>query len=320
MKQFPNSNSSTAEGVVQAIGMTVGCIFICSIAYLCLSIEFLHTFAVILIIIFSIPLVIIVPFAIWLPVAAIQDFFERKTRRSALALNNQSSTEHKEIDPLIFIRLQAVSKIKGIIDKHIETLARRRLMLVTVDHYGIADGSAWNKEVQRFVDKVVRPQLSGQEAETVAPQMNAIFQEMIEDRVRLRSDEIEADLDFSENITPTQFEQWCAKTLNAKGWKAITTKASGDQGADVIASKEGLRIVLQCKLYSGTVGNKAVQEAYSAQRHYGTNASAVVTNAEFSSAARKLATTTCVLLLHYGDLTRLDSLLTEKNLNRSVPS
>src|SRR5208283_2756852 len=66
--------------------------------------------------------------------------------------------------------------------------------------------------------------------------------------------------------------------------------------------------------------NKAVQEAYSAQRHYATNASAVATNAKFSPSARKLASTTGVLLLHYGDLTRLDSLLAERDLNRSVPS
>lgn len=292
---------SGAEGTAQAIGLIIASIIMGVPAYLCLSIPFLRPFAIGALILCSIAPAIFAIFAIIFLANAVQDLFERKTR--------QTSTQNKEIDPLIFIRVQAVAKIKGIIDKHIETLARRRLMLVTVDHYGIADGSSWNKEVQRFVDKVVRPELSDQEAETVAPQMNAIFQEMIEDRVRIRSDEIEADLDFSVKFTPTQFEEWCAKTLNAKGWKAITTKASGDQGADVIADKEGVRIVLQCKLYSGTVGNKAVQEAYSAQRHYATNASAVVTNAEFSPSARELAVTTGVLLLHYGDLTRLDSLL-----------
>jgi restriction system protein len=231
-----------------------------------------------------------------------------------------ASNRNKTINPLISIRIETISKIQEIVDRHIETLARRRLALLTIDHYGIADGSAWNKEVQRFVDKVVRPELSEQEAGAVASNMNALFQEMIEVRVRLRSDEIEAELDYSDAFTPTQFEQWCAKTLNSKGWKAITTKASGDQGADVIAEKKGTRVVLQCKLYSGTVGNKAVQEAYSAQRHYATNASAVVTNANFSPSARKLASTTGVFLLHYGDLTRLDSLLAQRNLNRDIPS
>jgi restriction system protein len=96
------------------------------------------------------------------------------------------------------------------------------------------------------------------------------------------------------------------------GWNTTVTKASGDQGADVVADKSGVRIVLQCKLYSGPVGNKAVQEAFTAQRHYAVHRSAVVTNAEFTKSARELASTTGVLLLHYSDLTRLDELLSQQ--------
>jgi len=83
------------------------------------------------------------------------------------------------------------------------------------------------------------------------------------------------------------------------------TKATGDQGADVIAEKDGARMVLQCKLYSSPVGNKAVQEAFAAQRHYRANASAVVTNAAYTASAISLAATTGVQLLHYTDLNRL---------------
>jgi restriction system protein len=287
---------STADEILGLTITAIFSVFIWAIAYKLLSVSFLHTFAIAVLVLASIAPLFFIGFVITLLAARIQ--------QPSLALNNQLSAQNKQA-----IRNQAIFKIKNIIDKHLETLARRRLMLITVDHYGIADGSAWNKEVQRFVDKVVRPELSGPEAAAVAPQMNALFQEMIEDRVRLRSDEIEVSLDFSEQFTPTQFEQWCAKILTSMTWNATTTKASGDQGADVIADKDGTRIVLQCKLYNGTVGNKAVQEAYSAQRHYATNVSAVVTNAVFSTSARELAKTTGVLLLHYTDLTRLDSLL-----------
>lgn len=314
MKQFPNSklSPSNTETILEGIGLTIACLFIGGLAYLCLSIEFLHTFAVVVLVLVSVLLLVIAFFAIMIPYAAIQDLRSRQR-----PFFSSSTSEKRKIDPRTLIRVKAISKIRGIIDKHMETLARRRLMLVKIDHYGVVDGSEWNEEVQRFVDKVVRPELSEPEALVVAPIMNVLFQEMIEDRVRLRSDEIEAELDYSANFTPSQFEQWCAKTLNAKGWKAVTTKGSGDQGADVLADKDGIRIVLQCKHYNGTVGNKAVQEAYSAQRHYATNASAVVTNAEFSPAARELAGTTGVLLLHYGDLTRLDRLLLERNLKHN---
>ena len=87
------------------------------------------------------------------------------------------------------------------------------------------------------------------------------------------------------------------------------TKATGDQGADVIAEKDGTHLVLQCKFYSTPVGNKAVQEAFAAQHHYRATVSAVVTNATFTPSAIALAATTGVLLLHYSDLARLNVLI-----------
>jgi restriction system protein len=183
--------------------------------------------------------------------------------------------------------------------------------LVRVDHYGVVEGSDWNREVQHFVDKVVRPQLSTEEAEAVAPQMKAIFQELIEDRVAARVDEIESRLQFDDVSSPGAFERWCATELEKCGWIASVTKASGDQGADVLAQKEDKSIILQCKLYSSPVGNRAVQEAFSAQRHYAAHRSAVVSNASYTKSAQELARTTRVLLLHFSDLGRLDSLLAE---------
>ena len=203
----------------------------------------------------------------------------------------------------------ARAKITTIVDQHLETLARRRLALAGVDHYGVVRGEAWNKEVQYFADKVVRPALSEVEANAVGMRMNAVFQELIEDRVAKRTDELEAQLNFNAVRTPTDFERWCAKVLENNGWTATVTKASGDQGADVLARKGNQSIVLQCKLYTGTVGNKAVQEAFSAQRHYLTRRSAVVTNAAFTKSAHELARSTRVLLLHCSDLAQLDALI-----------
>ena len=70
-----------------------------------------------------------------------------------------------------------------------------------------------------------------------------------------------------------------------------------------------MTIVLQCKLHRSAIGNKAVQEAFTAQKHYGASAAAVVTNASFTRSAEALSRTTGVLLCHYSDLVRLDDLL-----------
>jgi len=88
--------------------------------------------------------------------------------------------------------------------------------------------------------------------------------------------------------SPIEFERFCADALAAAGWQSKTTAASGDQGADVVAKKDGRLLVVQCKLYSGTVGTAAVQQAHSACAFYGADHAAVVTNAIYSKGARAL--------------------------------
>jgi len=61
---------------------------------------------------------------------------------------------------------------------------------------------------------------------------------------------------FSENMSPSDFEVFCAEELSRSGWAARVTTQSRDQGVDVVAEKAGIRVVLQCKLYSNPVGNK----------------------------------------------------------------
>jgi HJR/Mrr/RecB family endonuclease len=93
-----------------------------------------------------------------------------------------------------------------------------------------------------------------------------------------------------------------AQELNDFGWEARTTKASGDQGVDVIATKGGKRVVLQCKLYTSAVGNAAVQEIFAAKQHERADYAAVVTSVTYTKSARQLASTTGVLLLHHDEL------------------
>lgn len=54
-----------------------------------------------------------------------------------------------------------------------------------------------------------------------------------------------------------EFEHWVADSLSKFGWETSVTRASGDQGIDVIAAHNGLKLGIQCKLYSQSVGNSA---------------------------------------------------------------
>jgi len=68
-----------------------------------------------------------------------------------------------------------------------------------------------------------------------------------------------------------------------------TIKVTGDQGADLILSKDGEKIVVQAKKYAGKVSNKAVQEIAAAKKYYNADRAMVVTNSAFTKSAIELA-------------------------------
>jgi restriction system protein len=203
----------------------------------------------------------------------------------------------------------ARSKISSLVETHLETLARRKLTLVKIDPYGVVDDAKWKKEFRHFVDKVVLPQLSARQRSAIMFRREALLEELIGSPVARRTQELQASLAMSQDMSPAEFEHWCSTALHAAGWSARLTGASGDQGADVVAEKNGVSVVLQCKLHRSAIGNKAVQEALAAKTHFGATAAAVVSNAAFTRSAEALSRTTGVLLCHYSDLTRLDELL-----------
>lgn len=94
------------------------------------------------------------------------------------------------------------------------------------------------------------------------------------------------------------FERICADVLRSRGFTNVkVTRASGDQGVDILANKNGLRYAIQCKYYSKPVGNKAVQEAHAGKAYYRCDRAMVMTNNTFTKSARDLARATGTELL-----------------------
>lgn len=106
-----------------------------------------------------------------------------------------------------------------------------------------------------------------------------------------------------------KYEQYCAQYLKRHGFHQVRlTSGSGDQGIDILAWRRGKQYGIQCKYYMGPVGNKAVQEAYTGAAFYDCDAAAVMTNSEFTPAARELAERTEVLLWDHQEM-RVEGLL-----------
>lgn len=94
-----------------------------------------------------------------------------------------------------------------------------------------------------------------------------------------------------------EYEYECAEILERMGFENVeVTKASQDQGIDVIAIKDNLKYGIQCKYYESAVSNKAVQEAYTGAEYYGCDIAVVMTNSTFTKSAIDLAQRTGVKL------------------------
>lgn len=102
---------------------------------------------------------------------------------------------------------------------------------------------------------------------------------------------------MGEKMDGHQYEHECAKLLKKKGFAGVrVTKASGDQGVDIIAYAFGKKYGIQCKYYTSPVGNASVQEAYAGAKFYNCDIAVVLTNTTFTPSAIELSKKTGVLL------------------------
>ncbi|MDP4022734.1 restriction endonuclease [Methylobacterium sp. NEAU 140] len=193
------------------------------------------------------------------------------------------------------------ARVRRIARAHAGTLALRRRQERFHDAYGNAIEDGWLRERAYFLDRTVVPRLGARFADLAASARGRML-EIVEAEAAAvaRPEEDEAPEDGLD------YERYCAGRLERAGWQVHRTPPSGDQGADLVATRARFRLVVQCKRLGKPVGNAAVQEAAAALHFWAGDRAAVVTNAGFTPAARRLAAATDVLLLHHDDLDDLD--------------
>jgi ribosomal protein L7/L12 len=93
------------------------------------------------------------------------------------------------------------------------------------------------------------------------------------------------------------FENYCAQLLRKVGFAEVSvTPGSGDQGVDVLATKDGIKYAVQCKNYATPLGNTPIQEVNAGKVFYNCHVAVVMTNSTFTPKAKELAQATGVLL------------------------
>jgi restriction system protein len=109
-----------------------------------------------------------------------------------------------------------------------------------------------------------------------------------------------------EAMSGIEFEDHVARIARGCG-PVIMTPVTGDFGVDLIVGRRPNRVAIQCKRQSRPVGTGAVQEVVAGAPMHDCAHTMVVSNHEFTPAARKLAEQHGCVLVGGDELTRLGS-------------
>ncbi len=95
-------------------------------------------------------------------------------------------------------------------------------------------------------------------------------------------------IDFTK-LGGQEFEEYVKRIFEFLGYRVVMTSLTGDQGADLIITRNNEKTVVQVKNYTGNVSNKAVQEVVAAINFYKANKARVITGGAFTKSAIDLA-------------------------------
>lgn len=187
---------------------------------------------------------------------------------------------------------------------------------VSIDAYGdkTVDEAVLEKEIERCFEKLSKRIGASLKADTVPSSFkesgseNQEFvlceweiQNFLEERFRAnlrKSHTRPSDFVSIDAMSGVQFEVWIADALKEEGFvKVRGTQTSGDQGADLLAEKDGRKIVIQAKRHKANVGNAAVQEIASAVAFYHADEGWVIASSYFTKSAIQLAKSCSIRLI-----------------------
>ncbi|WMC11572.1 restriction endonuclease [Oceanimonas pelagia] len=208
------------------------------------------------------------------------------------------------------------------IEEHHNVLAQKQNRLIYKDEYGDYKFDKWQKELNKyFKEKIDIPLFSFYEKTSELREylysinrrddfefISLSYHYLVHDCEGMSEycDMIDNYIDAvatseeANNEVPMSghdYEFHLSTRVNEEtSWTAEVTRGSGDQGADLIITYQDITAIVQAKYYTSKVGNKAVQEALSAQQFYNAGMAFVVTNSFFTDSAIELAEQTGVYL------------------------
>jgi restriction system protein len=224
----------------------------------------------------------------------------RKRRQRVAEAEKQLEERLKE-----GIKRQQEKKARKLAKRYGKPLGLKFRQLVVQDEYGHWKSDRWERELTYFMQNVLKMPKPKKTDTLFYQNKYNDTRSVLVGIAREAAKDLPVMGDISEVRNGLDYEHFVAKCFNNIGWKTVITKASGDQGADVKILLDGVDGVVQCKWHQNAVGNKAVQEIVAARNHYAVRHAIVVSKSGYTEAAKELAKTNGVFLIHHDEIPEL---------------
>jgi hypothetical protein len=109
-------------------------------------------------------------------------------------------------------------------------------------------------------------------------------------------------LSYWKSLRGTEFEKALANLYKKMGYSVQQTKASGDEGIDLIISKEDKTTIVQCKGHVKPIGIGAARDLFGTMMHCKADSAILACPAGFTKAVVKFVNNKPIQLLSAGDL------------------
>ncbi|MFH1157474.1 MAG: restriction endonuclease [Pseudomonadota bacterium] len=202
--------------------------------------------------------------------------------------------------------------VKDAFNENKFTLLTKYKQMKYTDDYGNIVTDDFINELDYFAETTIAPRIRREvgggygaiDAMAVRSQLIRLFNKLL--------DSNSPQLSSLENVeTGEDYEKFVGDLIEPSGWSVVYTPKTGDQGVDIIAQKNGIKVAVQCKFYQGSVPNSAIQEIYSGAQFYEAAWGVLVTSGIPTKSARQLAESLGVIYCHHDQVV--------KELNRIVP-
>jgi len=202
---------------------------------------------------------------------------------------------------------RAKTRIAEIARPHLAVLNRKYRQTVYLDDYGNRLYDKWHAELLYFTRRMISSdpfiaslEFFNSKYLSKDDQLSTILGCYVESEWDLKSPSPRGD--YHAEMDGLAFERYVAAEFEREGGTVRFTAASGDQGVDILVEESGRTLAVQCKRSKATVGNKAVQEVAAGRGFYEAMEAWVVSDAQFTVAARQLAATLGVELVHHEEI------------------